>query len=122
MKKRNKQRKFSRKIGPRKAFLKSLIRSLLKYGKIKTTEIRAKEISRITEKFITKAKKGDLSSIRSLERFFSDKNLVKKTTKEIAPEYKERKGGYTRIIKLGPRKSDGAEMAIIELVRKYEKK
>ena len=79
-------------------------------------EAKAKEISALAEKFITRAKKQDLSSRRILAKYFS-KNLVKKLVEEIAPRYKERKGGYTRIIKLGPRKSDGARMAIIELVK-----
>ena len=83
--------------------------------KIKTTQAKAKEVSGFTEKLITKAKKGDLASRRFLLKFFS-KDIVKKMIDEIAPQYKDRKGGYTRIIKLGPRKSDGAKMAIIELV------
>lgn len=108
-------RKFSRKSGPRKALLKSLISALMLKEKIQTTEAKAKETQRLAEKFITRAKKGDLSSRRHLARYLSPK-LVKKIVEEIAPKYKERKGGYTRIIKLGSRKTDGAKMAIIELV------
>jgi len=84
--------------------------------KIKTTEAKAKEVQRIVEKFITWAKKGDLASKRLLARFFS-LEVVKKLIDEIGPRYKERKGGYTRIIKLGARKTDGARMAIIELIK-----
>ncbi len=116
MKKLKKGRKFSRKRDQRRALLKSLATSLFLKEKIKTTEARAKEISRFAEKYITKAKKGDLASRRLLLRYFS-KNVVKKLIEEIGPRYKERKGGYTRIIKLGIRKSDGAKIAIIELVK-----
>lgn len=108
-------RKLSRKRDQRKALLKSLATALFLKEKIKTTEAKAKEIAPIVEKFITKAKKGDLNSGRHLARFFVPK-VVKKLVDEIAPRYKDRPGGYTRIIKLGPRKSDGAKMAIIELV------
>lgn len=115
MRKLKKGRKLSRKRDQRKALLKSIARALFLKGKIKTTEAKAKEVSRFAEKCITKSKKGDLTSIRILARDFS-KDLVKKLITEIGPKYKERNGGYTRIIKLGPRKSDGAKMAIIELV------
>jgi len=115
MRKRKQGRKLSRKRGQRQALLKAEISALLSKEKIKTTEAKAKEVSAISEKFITRAKKGDLSSRRLLAKFFSPE-IVTKLFKEIGPRYKERKGGYTRIIKLGPRKSDGAEIAIIELV------
>ena len=116
MRKLKKSRKLSRKKDQRKALLKSLARALFLQEKIKTTEAKAKEVSAFAEKFITRAKKQNLASRRILAKYFS-KNLVKKLVEEIAPRYKERKGGYTRIIKLGPRKSDGAKMAIIELVK-----
>jgi len=116
MKKRKKGRKLHRKRDQRKALLKSLIASLFLKERIKTTEAKAKELSSSAEKFITQAKKGDLHSKRLLARFFPQK-IVKKLVEEIAPRYKERKGGYTRIIKLGQRKSDGARMAIIELIK-----
>lgn len=115
MRKRKQGRKLSRKRGQRQALLKAEISALLSKEKIKTTEAKAKEVSEISEKFITRAKKGDLSSRRLLAKFFSPE-IVTKLFKEIGPRYKERKGGYTRIIKLGPRKSDGAKIAIIELV------
>jgi len=116
MKKRKRGRKLSRKSGPRRALLKSLASALILNEKIKTTETKAKEASRFVEKYITKAKKGNLASLRLLTKFFP-KKIVKKLIQEIGPRYKKRSGGYTRIIKLGPRKSDGAKMAIIELVK-----
>ena len=116
MKKRKKGRKLSRKTGQRKALLKSLARELFLREKIKTTKAKAKELSTFAEKQITKAKKASLASRRLLAKNFSPK-IVKKIVDEIAPRYKERKGGYTRIIKLDPRKSDGAKMAIIELIK-----
>ena|SRR3989344_882350 len=115
MKKRKKGRKFSRKTDQRKALLKSLITPLFLKEKIRTTEAKAKEISIVAEKFITKAKKGDLASLRSLNEVFS-KRVTNKLIKIIGPRFKDRKGGYTRIIKLGRRKTDGASLAFIELV------
>ena len=116
MRKRKKGRKLSRKRNQRKALLKALANALFLKEKIKTTEAKAKEVSKFSEKSITLAKKGTLSCRRLLNRFFP-KKTVKKLVDEIGPRYKERKGGYTRIIKLGPRKSDGARMVIIELVK-----
>ena len=112
---RRKSRKLSRKRDQRKALLRNLVREFFLKEKIRLTEAKAKEISIFAEKEIKKAKTGDLHSKKLLARKFS-RNIVKKLVNEIAPRYKERKGGYTRIIKLGPRKSDGAKMAIIELV------
>ncbi len=109
-------RKFSRKRDQRRSFLRALTLSLLDKGKIKTTEARAKEISQICQKLISKAKDKNLSSVKFLNSFLNNKDIVKKLTSEIAPKYKSRKGGYVRIIKLGPRKSDSASMVIIELV------
>ncbi len=116
MRKRKKGRKLSRKRDQRKALLKLLIGALILHEKIKTTEAKAKEIAGLCEKFVTRAKKGDLASRREISRFFSPEILAK-LMQEIAPRYKDRPGGYTRIIKLGPRKSDGAKMAIIELIK-----
>jgi large subunit ribosomal protein L17 len=115
MKKLKQGRKFSRKKDQRRALLKSLARALFLNGKIKTTEAKAKELSGFAEKCLSRAKKGDLPSRRILLKHFS-KDLTKKLVEEIGPKYKNRKGGYTRIIKLGSRKSDGAKMAIIELI------
>jgi len=116
MQKRKKGRKLSRKRDQRKALLKSLANSLLLKEKIETTEAKSKEVSRFVERQISRAKIGNLTSRRLLSNFFSPPTL-KKLIDEIGPRYKERKGGYTRIIKLGRRKSDGARMTIIELVK-----
>jgi len=115
MNKRVKGRKFSRKSDPRKAFLKSLIEALFLHGKIRTTEARAKEIRPLAEKLITKAKPANLAAIRGISTFLTKKTTFK-LIKEIAPKYKDRNGGYTRITRLAPRKSDSAKMAVIELI------
>lgn len=116
MRKRKQGRKFSREKDQRKMLVRGLVAAFFLREKIKTTEGRAKELRRFAERFLSRAKEGNLSSRRYLLRFFP-KTLVKKLIDEIAPRYKERQGGYTRIVKLGPRKSDGAKMAIIELVK-----
>lgn len=116
MRKRNKGRKLSRKKDQRKALLKTLMSSFFLKEKIQTTEAKAREISSLAEKFITKARKGDLTCRRLLARFFSSR-VVKKLVEEIAPQYKDRTGGYTRIIKTGRKKTNAAKMAIIELVK-----
>lgn len=115
MRKRKKGKKFGRVKEQRKALMKSLASSLILYKKIKTTEIKAKELRKFIEPLITKAKIGDLHKRRTARRFLSD-DLTKKLFNEIGPLYKDRPGGYTRIIKLPPRQSDGARMAQIELV------
>lgn len=115
MKKLARIRKFSREKDQRKALLKSLASSLFLRGKITTTEAKAKELSSFSQKIITNAKKGGLPSRRMMAEYFS-KKISKKIVNDIAPKYKDRKGGYVRIIKLGPRKSDSARMAIIELI------
>lgn len=96
--------------------LKALVSALILHEKIKTTEAKAKEVSRFSEKLISRAKGGNLASKRLLAGFFSPQ-LAKKMVEEIALRYKDRQGGYTRIIRLGPRPTDGAKMAIIELVK-----
>jgi len=116
MRKRKKGRKFNRKRDQRRALLNGLINSLFLKEKIQTTEAKAKEISGMAEKFITIAKKADLASIKRLNQFFNPRT-VKKLVNEIAPRYTARQGGYTRVIKLGPRKSDSARMAFIELIK-----
>ena len=115
MKKLQQGRKFGRKRDQRKAFLKALATALILREKIKTTEARAKEIKPLVEKLITRAQKNNLASRKLLSKFLAAQS-VKKLCDEIAPRYKERKGGYTRIVKLGLRKGDGAKMAIIELI------
>ena len=115
MNKLKKGRKFSRKSGRRKAFIKSLLRALVVQEKIETTQARAKEIKPFIEKLVTRSRMDDINSIRYLARYF-DTQTSWKLIKDIAPRYQERKGGYTRIIKLPARRGDGAQMAIIEFV------
>lgn len=116
MKKQKQGRIFGRPKNQRRSLLNSLAGSIFLKERITTTEAKAKELKRFAEKCITKAKKGDLSSRRSLSRYLPDK-IVKKLIEEIAPRYKTRDGGYTRIIRLGQRKTDGAKITIIELVK-----
>ena len=116
MRKRKKGKKLNRKKDQRSALLESLASALILKEKIKTTGAKAKELSSFVEKKISKAKKGDLASRRFLTKFFSAK-VVKKLIDEIGPRFKERKGGYTRIIRLGQRKVDASRMAIIELIK-----
>jgi len=115
MRKRVSIRKFKRVRSQRKALLNSLANNLFLKGKIKTTEAKAKELQRFSEKLLTKAKKGDLSSRRALLKSLSP-SVVKDLVEKTALKYKDKKGGYTRVIRLGQRVSDGAFMAFIELV------
>ena len=109
-----------RKLGlptdQRKAMLRNLVTSLLKHGKIETTVTRAKETRSIAEKMITLGKRGDLHARRQVLAYVMDETVVNNLFTDIAPKYAERNGGYTRIIKKGPRRGDAAEMAFIELV------
>jgi large subunit ribosomal protein L17 len=116
MRKRNKGRILSRPKSQRKALLNTLATSLFLHEKIKTTEAKAKELRVVAEKCITRAKDNKISNRRILAQSLSPVT-VKKLMNEIAPNYVARQGGYTRIIKLGPRKSDGTKMVIIELVK-----
>ena len=116
MRKRKQGRKFSRTASPRRALLSSLIRALIMKGRIQTTEARAKETRRFAEKLITKTRTGSMAA-RRYAALRLDARAVKKLVDDIAPQYKERKGGYTRIIKLGVRGSDGARMALLEFVK-----
>jgi large subunit ribosomal protein L17 len=115
MRKRKKGKKFGRVKAQREALLNSLASSLILHKKIKTTEVKAKELRRFIEPLVTKAKAEGLANRRQVRRFLSD-SVAKKLFGEIAPSYKERPGGYTRITKLAPRESDGARMAQIEFV------
>lgn len=109
-------RKLSRPTDHRKAMLRNQVTKLLTYGRIETTHTRAKETQRMAEKMITLAKRGDLHSRRQVLAYIYDEDVVTKLFDEIAPKYSERNGGYTRVLKMGPRRGDGAEMAIIELL------
>jgi large subunit ribosomal protein L17 len=113
----NINRKFGRTQNQRHSLLRSLISNLITREKIKTTEPKAKEIKPLVEKFVTQAKKKDLASRRLVVAKLADRSKeVKKLFDVIAPRYIDRNGGYTRILKLGPRKSDGAKMVVIEFV------
>ena len=96
--------------------LRNLTTELFKHGRIETTSMRAKEIRRIAEKMITLAKRGDLHARRQVLSYLVDETTVTKLFDEIAPNYADRNGGYTRILKLGPRQGDAAETVFIELV------
>lgn len=116
MKKGRQGRKLSRKTDQRKALIRGLANALFSKERIKTTEAKAKAVAPFAEKQITLAKSGTLASRRLLAKKFSIK-IINKLCNEIAPKYKERRGGYTKIIKLGQRQSDGAKMVVIELVK-----
>ncbi len=109
-------RKLGRPTDHRKAMLRNLVTSLLRSGKIETTVTRAKETKRMAEKMITLAKRGDLHARRQVLAYVYDEDVVTKLFEEIGPKYKDRNGGYTRVLKVGPRRGDGAEIAILELV------
>jgi len=109
-------RKFDRPTHERMAMYRNLVTSLLSSEKMVTTEAKAKEIRGIAERMITLGKKGDLAARRRALAFIYDESVVDKLFGDIAPRYAERHGGYTRIIKLGPRQGDAAPMAQIELV------
>lgn len=110
------QRKLKRETGHRKALLRNLTTSFLREEKIETTEAKAKEIRSFAEKLITIAKNNDLASRRRVAKYLYDEDILTKLFEDIASRYSERQGGYTRILKKGPRKGDGAPMAILELV------
>ena len=109
-------RKLGRTSDHRKAMLRAMVTFLLEKGKIETTVTRAKEVRSMAEKMITTAKQDNLHSKRQVYSFITKESVAKKVFDEIAPNYKEKNGGYTRIVKIGPRRGDAAEMAIIELV------
>ena len=109
-------RTLGRPTDHRLALYRNLVTDLLRLERIRTTEPKAKEIRALAEKIISHGKKGTLHHRRQALSFVYDPKVVKKVFDDLAPRYAERPGGYTRIIKLGPRKGDAAPMAIIELV------
>ena len=109
-------RKLGRNTSQRMAMLKGMVTFLLEKGRIETTLTRAKEVSALTDKMITLGKANTLASKRQALSFLKKEEVVYKLFTLIAPNYDERNGGYTRVLKIGPRRGDGAEMAIIELV------
>ncbi len=113
-------RKLGRPTDHRLALFRNLVTDLLKYEKIITTEAKAKEVKGLAEKIITLGKRGDLHARRQAMRFVYDKNVVEKVFNELAPRYADRPGGYSRLIKIGPRLGDGAAMAQLQLVEEEE--
>jgi len=109
-------RKLGRRSGHRRALYRNLVTSLLKHEKLVTTEPKAKEVRGMAEKMITLGKKSGLHSYRQALSFIMDKKVTEKLFADLAPRYKERPGGYTRIVKLQPRLGDGAPMVKLELI------
>lgn len=109
-------RKLGKTTDQRKAMLRQLTTDLFEYGQIKTTYTRAKEVAPIVDKMITLGKKNTLASYRTALGFITKEDVAKKVFAEIAPKYTDRTSGYTRIVRIGPRRGDAAEMAIIQLV------
>ncbi len=109
-------RKLGRSSDHRKAMLRAMVTYLLENGKIETTVTRAKEVRAVAEKMITLGKQNNLHSKRQAYAFITKEEVANKLFNEVAPKYFDKNGGYTRIIKIGPRRGDAAEMAIIELV------
>jgi large subunit ribosomal protein L17 len=121
-----KVKKLGRTESHRKAMLANMAASLVAYQTIRTTDVKAKEVKRLTEKLITLAKRGGLHAHRQVYDVIKDRKLVKKLFDEIGPKFQDRTGGYARISKLGPRKGDGAPLSVVELLlekpHKEEKK
>jgi large subunit ribosomal protein L17 len=114
-------RHLGRNTGQRRALFKGLVTQVLEHERIETTEAKAKAVRPDVEKMITLAKRGDLHARRLALRTIADKKVVEKLFDTLGPRYKERNGGYTRIIRLGARKGDAAEMVLLELVDREEK-
>ena len=112
----NGYRKLGVDTAHRRSMLRNLVTDLFRYGRIQTTDCRAKEARREAEKMITLAKRGDLHARRQALAYIKDEDVVTKLFSEIAPNYADRNGGYTRILKLGPRQGDVAEAVFLELV------
>ena len=109
-------RKLGRATDSRNAMLRAMGTYLFENGKIETTFYRAKEVQPVAEKMVTLAKKNTLASYRKALSYITKEDVANKLFKEIAPKYADRNGGYTRVTRLGPRRGDAAEMAVIELV------
>ena len=109
-------RRLGRRSDQRKAMLRAMVTYLRENGQIKTTLPRAKEVAPLAEKMITLAKKNDLASYRQALSFITKEDVAKKLFSELNLKYQGREGGYTRVVKIGPRRGDAAEMAIVQLV------
>lgn len=111
-----KHRKLGRTSDQRRAMLRAMVTYLLENGQIKTTITRAKEVAPLAEKMITLAKQNDLAAYRQALGFITKEDVAKKLFQELGAKYAGRNGGYTRVVRIGPRRGDAAEMAIIQLV------
>ncbi len=109
-------RKLGKPTDQRMAMLRAMTTYLLENGQIKTTVSRAKEVAPLAEKMITLAKKNDLAAYRKAIAFLTKEDVAKKLFDQIGPKYATRDGGYTRVVRIGPRRGDAAEMAIVQLV------
>ena len=109
-------RKLGRTTAQRKAMLRGMVTLLLECGKIETTYTRAQEVSAKADEMITLGKKGDLAAYRAALAYITKEDVAKKTFSVIAPAYANQNGGYTQVLKTGPRRGDAAEMAIVRLV------
>lgn len=109
-------RKLGKPTDQRMAMLRGLVTDLLNYGQLKTTVTRAKEVQPLADKMVTLAKQNDLAAYRQALAFLTQEDVAKKLFDQIGPKYADRNGGYTRIVRIGPRRGDAAEMAIIQLV------
>jgi large subunit ribosomal protein L17 len=118
------QGKFGSKLGRttshRKAMLRTMVTSLLKHEKITTTDLKAKELKKVAEKMITLGKRGDLHARRQAAAYVRERQMVGKLFGELSTRYKDRSGGYTRIVKTGYRAGDNAPMSMIEFIRDAE--
>jgi large subunit ribosomal protein L17 len=110
------RRKLSRTAGHRRSMLRNMATSLFQYEKIKTTVAKAKEVARYSEKLITIASPGDMDAKKAFNKEINDNQVRKKMFEVLVPRYKERKGGYTQIFRIGSRRGDAAEMALIRLI------
>ena len=109
-------RKLGKPTDQRMAMLRAMTTYLLEEGQLKTTFTRAKEVAPLAEKMITLAKKNDMAAYRQVLSFLTKEDVAKKLFDQIGPKYADRNGGYTRVVRIGPRRGDAAEMAIIQLV------
>ena len=110
------QRKLGKPTDQRLAMLRQLTTAVLEHGRIETTTTRAKEVRKLVDKMITLGKANTLHTRRQALSYMTQEDVVTKLFEEIAPKYKERNGGYTRIVKIGPRRGDAAEISVLELV------
>ena len=115
-----KHRKLGRTSDQRRAMLRAMVTYLLENGQIKTTITRAKEVAPLAEKMITLAKQNDLAAYRQALGFITKEDVAKKLFQELGPKYAGRNGGYTRVVRIGPRRGDAAEMAIIQPVEQQD--